>query len=151
MVLTYHRMAEEPLYASTGFLLAIVGADSRRRFAQMLSAWDLSPGHFGALMSVAEFGSPSQQELGRATGIDPRNLVPLLDVLGERGLLERQPHPRDRRRHVVRLTSAGRSLLKQMQKRGAEVEEEMLGELSAGERKALHQMLLKLAPRPERV
>ena len=133
------------LFASTGFLLAIVGADSRRRFAQSLERWDLRPSHFGALMSLGELGTTSQQELGRLTGVDPRNLVPILDLLEDRRLLERLPDPKDRRRHSVRLTRAGRTLLGELQESGAAVEEEMLGELSAAERKALHALLLKLA------
>jgi MarR family transcriptional regulator, lower aerobic nicotinate degradation pathway regulator len=96
-------------------------------------------------MSLGGLGTTSQQELGRLTGVDPRNLVPILDVLEDRRLLERLSDPKDRRRHSVRLTPAGRTLLGELQRSGAAVEEELLGELSTAERKALHALLLKLA------
>lgn len=124
----------------------MVGADSRRRFAQALAKWDLRPSQFGALMSLAELGSTSQHELGRLMGVDPRNLVPILDLLEKRRLLERKPNPKDRRRHSVKLTATGRSLLTELQKTGVAVEREMLSELSRGEQRTLRQLLLKLLP-----
>ncbi len=136
----------EALFASTGFLLGLLGGESRRRWAQALERWNLRPSHFGALMVLGELGAASQRELGRMIGIDPRNLVPVIDVIEERGLAERTPDPMDRRRHVIRLTSSGKRLLRQLRRSGDEAEMEMLAALDVSERAALHALLLKLVP-----
>ena len=92
------------LLSSTAFLLAMVGAESRKRWVGGLARWALRPSHFAALMALDEIGPISQQDLARLVGVDPRNLVPVVDLLEQRSLVERQPHPTDRRRHAVRLT-----------------------------------------------
>ncbi len=144
--LTQPPGSQHAFLESTGFLLARVGAESRRRFAQALARWNLRPAHYGALMVVADLDGSSQQELGRSLGIDPRNLVGVVDVLEQRGLVERAQHPDDRRRHVVRLTISGRDFLSQLRQAGEELELQLLTDLDAAERSALHRLLLKLLP-----
>lgn len=127
-------------------MLARVGAESRRRFVQALARWNLRPAHYGALMVVADLDGSSQQELGQRLGIDPRNLVGVVDALEQRGLVERARHPGDRRRHVVRLTISGRDFVSQLRQAGEELELQLLTDLDAAERSALHRLLLKLLP-----
>ena len=133
---------EEALLGSSGYLLARVGGESRRLWARMLAGHGLAPGHFGVLMSLHRLGALSQQQLSRAAGLDPRNAVVILDALEERELLERQPDPRDRRRHAVRLTPAGTRLMAQLTKEGDRLEHAMLDCLSPHERAELHRLLL---------
>src|ERR1700748_3433701 len=52
-----------------------------------------------------------QQELGATLMIDPNNCVLLLNDLDQRGYVERQRDPRDRRRHIVVITAAGLEVL----------------------------------------
>lgn len=145
-------MAEAPLFvpaalrASLGFLLSRVGGESRRRFAQTLTAWDLRPAHYGVLMVLLELGAASQRELATLVGVDPRNLVAVVDLLEGRGLVVREPHPGDRRRYSVRLTDAGREELGRMRAASDAVEGEMLSVLSDAERAALHGLLSRLLP-----
>jgi DNA-binding MarR family transcriptional regulator len=135
---------ENGFLASSGYLLARVGAQSRRLWARMLTDHGLTPGHFGVLMSLDLLGTASQQELSRSVGLDPRNAVPVIDALQQRGLLERRPDPTDRRRYAVTLTPAGTQLMKKLRHDGEELEREMLGCLSAGERRTLQRLLTKL-------
>jgi len=97
-------------------------------------------------MVVADLDGSSQQELGQRLGIDPRNLVGVVDALEQRGLVERARHPGDRRRHVVRLTISGRDFVSQLRQAGEELELQLLTDLDAAERSALHRLLLKLLP-----
>ena len=141
------------LEASPGYLLARVGAESRRRWTQGLATLGLRTAHFGALMTLAAVGSASQRQLGRAIGVDPRNLVLLLDQLEERGLIVRAADPSDRRRHSVRLTPAGEAALGELRRVGAEAEDELLAPLDERERQRLRRLLVKLLPissRPEK-
>src|ERR1700755_1943429 len=48
-----------------------------------------------------------QQELGATLMVDANNCVLLLNDLDQRGYVERQRDPRDRRRHIVVITPAG--------------------------------------------
>jgi DNA-binding MarR family transcriptional regulator len=139
------RQLPEELFASTGFLLAMTGAESRRRFMQALAAWDLRTSHYGVLMALAAFGPMSQRQLGHLIGVDPRNLVAMIDLLEGRGLAERQPDASDRRRRAVRLTAEGGALLNELRHAGEALEEDMLLPLSAAERATLHSLLLRLA------
>jgi DNA-binding MarR family transcriptional regulator len=140
--------SEEPqdLVSSTGFLLARIGSESRRRWTQSLAALGLRPSHYGVLMVLAGVESASQKRLGEIIGVDPRNVVGIIDVLEERGLVERGPHPSDRRRHGVRLTAAGRETLRQFQQTGTALEQELLAALDESERTVLQELLLRLLP-----
>jgi len=146
-IVAYDRpVTQEPpqLLASTGYLLARVGAESRRMWARMLAEHELTPHHFGILMVLDQVAAASQQQLSRAVGVDPRNAVPVIDALQRRNLVERQPDPTDRRRHAVALTAAGRAALDNLRRAGDEVEEQLLDCLSSSERAALHRTLRKL-------
>jgi MarR family transcriptional regulator, lower aerobic nicotinate degradation pathway regulator len=134
------------LEASPGYLLARIGAESRRRWSQGLASLDLRTAHFGLLMTLGAAGPTSQRRLAGAIGIDPRNLVLVIDQLEERGLLERTVDPGDRRRHSVRLTPAGRKMLAELARVGAEAEADLLAALDDGERRRLQELLVKLLP-----
>jgi DNA-binding MarR family transcriptional regulator len=140
------RLAKEPgaLLSSTGYLLARVGSESRRRFAQALDERDLTLAQYGVLMILGERKSAPQRELADAAGIDPRNLVPILDSLENRGLVRRGSDAGDRRRHAVALSPSGTALLAKLARLGARAEDEFLSPLSASERKQLHGLLTRL-------
>ena len=134
------------LVSSTGFLLARVGTESRRRWTRALAQLGLRPSHYGVLMALAAVGAVSQQGLSEVVGIDPRNAVPVLDELEGRSLVTRDRDPRDRRRHSLRLTDAGRQTMRRLQSLGETAERELLAPLSEAERAQLNALLLKLLP-----
>ena len=139
-------MPKEPaeLLASTGYLLARAGSESRRRFVEALAAQDLTLAAYSVLMILGAGAGGTQRDIAAAAGIDPRNLVPILDDLEARELVVRDEHPADRRRHTVRLSPAGKARLARLRDVGAEAEREMLRPLSAAERKQLQSLLRKL-------
>lgn len=143
-----HLVEPAGLEASTGYLLARVGSDSRRRWARTLAERDLTPHHYSALLALDQLGAMSQHQLSRMVGIDPRNAVAVIDQLEARGLLERNPDPTDRRRHAVTLAGAGQTLLSQLSQAAENAEEELLAPLTTKERRALHSLLTKLFARP---
>jgi DNA-binding MarR family transcriptional regulator len=95
-------------------------------------------------MILGATGDLAQRELGDAVGIDPRNLVPILDGLEEQGLVTRGEHRSDRRRHAIRLTAAGRTLLTRLRSIGAKAEAALLQPLNRSERRQLHALLTRL-------
>src|ERR1700732_4519984 len=96
---TQEEAANEPgeLLNSTGYLLARLGMESRRGWGQMLGEHGLIPHQFGVLMTLARLKAVSQQQLSRPVGVDPRNGVPIVGSLQQRGLIERRLDPADRR------------------------------------------------------
>ena len=139
-----YSSGQEEWLTSTGFLLAMVGAESRRRFTQALEALALRPTHYGALMTLAQSGPAPQHQLARSVGVDPRNFVLTLDTLEERGLIRRTPHPQDRRRYQVELTAAGTTLLGELREVGDQAQTEFLAPLTESEQSNLRLLLLKL-------
>lgn len=139
-------MPKEPpeLLQSTGYLLARVGSESRRRFVEALARQNLTLAAYSVLMVLGGVAGLTQRQLADEVGIDPRNLVPILDDLQGRGLVTREAHPADRRRHSVKLSQAGRAKLARLGEVGAKAELELLGTLSSAERKQLHSLLRKL-------
>jgi DNA-binding MarR family transcriptional regulator len=94
---------------------------------------------------VALAEGPSQGEIGAAMGIDPSGLIATIDDLEERGWLERQKDPKDRRRNVVVLTEAGTVKLAEGRAAAYARAQELTAPLSAKERRALRDLLAKIA------
>ncbi len=67
----------------------------------------LTPGHVKALYELDADESVSMGELAAVLGCDASSATWLVDRLEERGLVERRPHPHDRRVKTVVLTPDG--------------------------------------------
>jgi DNA-binding MarR family transcriptional regulator len=132
------------LRSSTGYLLARLGAESRRRWARMLADHGLTPHHFGMLMTLDQLGMAHQRRLSELVGIDPRNAVPLIDLLQQRGLIQRTDDPADRRRRAIRLTPAGQTMLNDLRQAADAIEHDMLKDLDDHQQAILHRLLLTL-------
>lgn len=130
---------------STGFLLSKVGATARQQWGRMLAEHDLTPHHYGMLMVLSEQESVGPVELSSLVGIDPRNAVPIVDGLIERGLLVRGEHLTDRRRRVLALSPSGRSTAVELTRAGAEIEKRFLEPLSPQQQRTLNRLLATLA------
>ncbi len=130
--------------------IRLVGLARRWRQAldARLSASGLSDATWAPLMHLHELGSDndvSQSALAAAVGLDGSSLVRLLDILVERGLIERRPHPEDRRVKLVHLTPAGRRTVAALRKQLQTIESELLADI--GEQDA--QTLLRAFERIE--
>jgi DNA-binding MarR family transcriptional regulator len=84
-----------------------------------------------------------QQELGATLMVDPNNCVLLLNELDDRGFVERQRDPKDRRRHIVVITSAGQKALAKAEAKLEALEGEVLVNLDPAEREQLRDLLAR--------
>jgi DNA-binding MarR family transcriptional regulator len=129
----------------TGFLLARMGHAAAKQFGDRLTQLGLTTRMWGALNVLDAEGPTTQQFLGKCTGIDPSSMVATIDDLESRGLVQRRPHPSDRRAHSLHITDQGREALTRGRQLARGAQEDLLAPLSREERKLLHELLLKLA------
>lgn len=135
--------SDAPLSGS-GYLLTRIGAESRRRWARMLAEHDLTPHHYGVLIALRQLKTSHQQRLAETIGVDPRNAVPVIDLLERRGLIARTTDPADRRRRVIELTDAGLDVTEELGRAAGMIEAEMLDALTPRQQSTLNQLLHKL-------
>jgi DNA-binding MarR family transcriptional regulator len=129
---------------SVGFLLSQVGLHAARRFAERLAAIDLHPPLFRVMNVVDKAEGQSQQAIGEAIGAPASRMVAIVDELEERGLVERRPHPGDRRVRALYLTAEGRRLLASGRRIAAEHEEELTRGMSEADSRRLVALLRDL-------
>jgi DNA-binding MarR family transcriptional regulator len=128
---------DAPVAEFAGQLFFRLWRASHTRAADALATLGLTPALFGLLNVIGAREGAIQQELGSAMGIDPSTMVSLIDQLESAGLAERRPCARDRRAREVTITPKGRRALERGRKMAAQVEDEVLRGLSAGERREL--------------
>jgi len=110
----------------------------------LLEAHGVSMWAYAALTLLARGSAPTQLALAEAMGYDKSRLIKILDGLEAEGLITRSPDPTDRRARVVELTAQGRAKLAAAQADIRRMEDEVLAELSADERKTLLAVLPRL-------
>jgi DNA-binding MarR family transcriptional regulator len=115
------------------------------RLTRALASAEMRTNEFAVLHHLHRAGPLSQQEIGGALGIDPSNLVGLLDALEADGLILRPRDPSDRRRHLVGLTADGRKRLALAMRAVERAEKDLLAPLSPAEQQQLHGFLERLA------
>jgi DNA-binding MarR family transcriptional regulator len=125
-------------------LLAHLARVGQREGESSLSD-DLRTAHLMLLTLLRDHGPTTQTGLAEALRLDPSNLVGLLNDLERRGMVMRQHHPDDRRRHVVTIAAAGLTELHVTEQRLATVEDRVLGALNPEERGTLHCLLMRAA------
>ena len=141
---TAPRMPAE-LVASNLFLLKRLGFAAKQRSVDEYERMGLSPYHY-AILALLDVGAPeTQAAIADALGYDRGTLVGLLDELEEQELIERKRSPDDRRRHLVRITTAGERTLGKFRELNKRLEDEFLAPLDAEQRESLHALLLTLA------
>jgi DNA-binding MarR family transcriptional regulator len=90
-------------------------------------------------------GACDQRALGCAFRVAPATLTTLIDSVEERGLVERLPHPDDRRRRRVAITPAGERAIAALPHLGREVAGAMTDGFSETERAQLVELLERAA------
>ena len=95
---------------SVGFLLAKAYQRACALFKEEFEGYDLTPQQFGLLTFLWQADGLSQAELSARSQIDRTTMGGIVDRLEKEGLVERRPHPDDRRAYQVFLTAKGKSL-----------------------------------------
>jgi DNA-binding MarR family transcriptional regulator len=133
------------LICSPAFLLKRLGFALKERSLEVFAEAGLSPYHHAVLSVLDEEPRETQAMIADALGYDRSHIVRLLDELEERELVVRKRDPEDRRRHVVKLTPDGRTMLRRLRAIVQRLEDDFFSPLDAEQRDTLHALLATLA------
>ncbi|MFH8933084.1 MarR family winged helix-turn-helix transcriptional regulator [Streptomyces griseosporeus] len=141
-------MPEAPLPAIRSlpsWLLGRAAARGRALVADALAEQGMKMWHHVVLSAVRDLAPVAQAELGRSIGLDPKDLVGVLNDLQTSGLVVRRPDPADRRKNAVSLTGEGERMLRRCEEAAREANEALLAPLTATEREWFLAVLRRIA------
>lgn len=112
----------ERLRDSTPYLLTQATKAAARLAHPVFAGERLRFAHYVTLAWLAETRVASQRELSDVMGVDPSDLVTVIDELVNAGVAERAVDPSDRRRRTLSITTAGEHWLHERDRRAQEYE-----------------------------
>ena len=89
--------------------------DNDQRKREVAEELGMPYGHVRALFHAGGHDGSTMGDLAGSLGCEASYVTGVIDNLEQRGLVERQPHPRDRRIKVVVATTEGLALVKRAQ------------------------------------
>ena len=132
------------LPALLGYHLRLAHIAVFQNFGRTVGEADITAPQLGTLLLVEANPGVSQSAVAEALRFDRSTLVQIVDRLEGRGLVRREPSPRDRRSHALTLTAAGARLLVTLKELVHVHETEIAAALSEGERAKLIALLERL-------
>ena len=128
-----------------GFLLTRVSGLVVRATNVALAAEGLRVRQYSVLVLACDTeGGMSQRGLAQVLGLDPSQVVPLVDELVEAGLVDRRPAPGDRRTRLVVATPTGRLVRARAAVLADAAVQGQLGVLTGEERAVLQGLLARV-------
>ena len=133
--------------------MGVVGRISRasslldKSIGRTLAKHDVQPGEFDVLATLRRSGSPYRMTAGEllsSTMVTSGAITHRLNRLVTKGLVDREPDPKDRRSVIVSLTPHGRAIVDRALPDHVENERRMLEVLAPDERGELARLLQKL-------
>jgi DNA-binding MarR family transcriptional regulator len=129
------------MYQRPGFLLRRAHQISASIFESACADVDLTQAQYGALTVLSSEPGIDQSRLARALAFDKVTVLRVLRGLEERGLVSRTMSQTNRRQMVVRLTPAGKRLLKRAESPVQEAYARLMAPLTARQRQDFIQLL----------
>jgi DNA-binding MarR family transcriptional regulator len=119
-------MATEPTML---YLLKQVELAARSQLDDLLRPAEVTALQYTALTVLERRPGLSSAQLARNSFVTTQSMADMVTVLLDRGLIDRDRDPADRRRLVIGLTAAGQELIRQYRGKIAELERQMLSGL----------------------
>jgi DNA-binding MarR family transcriptional regulator len=127
-----------------GFLLHDVARLLRKRFEQNARDLGLTRAQWQVLAHLARNEGTHQSGLADILELEPISLARILDRLQAAGLVERRPHPKDRRVWPLHLRPKAHPVLARMRAIGAATRAEALAGVPEAEREQLIGILVAM-------
>jgi DNA-binding MarR family transcriptional regulator len=126
------------------YMFVLLAKRLRLEFETRLAPLGIHAGQDRLLQELWREDGITQRQLIERLSVEPPTVTGILQRLEKADLLSRRPDDDNRRVQRVYLTDAGRQLERPVRKVWHDVEELFLGELAAGERRQLLDILSKL-------
>lgn len=123
------------------FQLTDVARSMRTYIDQRAGQHGTTRSQWAVLVRLDRQEGMTQAEMAEVLEIQPISLVRLIDRLCDQRLVERRPHPHDRRANRLYLTDKGRAMIVQLAPLAREIAGEVLDSLTEAE---IADLLLKL-------
>ncbi|MDX3226435.1 MarR family transcriptional regulator [Streptomyces sp. ME19-01-6] len=138
-----------PLASRLGYLLKHVHLQLTEASARALAPFGIDGRELAVLAVLATDNPLSQLEAARRLGVDRTTMVALIDVLEDKGLVERRRSAQDRRKNTVQLTPTGQDCLHRAEHAREEMERQFLAPLAGPDADSFVRALqtLVIAPR----
>lgn len=137
-------VSDARLQQFTGYMMKRAFNVIQSDLARVLEPFGLRMLTFSTLMVVIDNPDITQTQLAQALSVERSNIVIVLDMLEEAGLLNRNPVPRNRRAYALRATLSGQRLAEKACKAVAEHEARLLRTLTPAEHATLRMALANL-------
>lgn len=146
------EIADAPIETGgTEYLETLLGYNASRaahtlvsHFIRGVGSFKLRTVDFSVLSVIGHWPGVTSRQLCQQLNVLPPNMVVLLRELDKRGLIERQPHPTDRRAVGLMLSTSGKALMKKAEKAASNADLLGTAHLSPAERKTLARLLQKI-------
>jgi DNA-binding MarR family transcriptional regulator len=129
------------LTGNVGFHLRLAQLAVFKDFENELAELGVSPAVYSVLEVLQQNPGLTQSKLASAVRLDRSSMVPMLDKLAQRDLVERQASTTDRRHKHLYLTAAGAKLLRDADKHVGKHEKRVSAPFTAAEKQALLELL----------
>jgi DNA-binding MarR family transcriptional regulator len=108
------RQARSPLFARPGFLIRRMHQIHTFLFVQETSEFNITPVQYSLLTALESHGEMDQNSLAIEVGLERSSVAEVIPRLNARGLVSRTQAEHDRRLRLVKLTPAGKRLVRKM-------------------------------------
>lgn len=129
-------MAQD-LMESAVYLSGLLAKGFSRSLQQKLSALGVSPGQFPILVTLWNEDGITQRELVERLEIEQATIANTLSRMVRDGLVDRKPHPKDKRAQLLFLTDRAKSLEADAMKAATEADEALFSGFRRFERELL--------------
>jgi DNA-binding MarR family transcriptional regulator len=126
------------------FQLLDVARATRTFIDQRAREHAMTRAQWGVLVRLERQEGMTQAEMAEQMELQPISLVRLIDRLCQQDLVERRPHPSDRRANRLYLTQKGRTVLARMTPLGEAIVCEVFDSVAESEMAALLNSLLRI-------
>jgi MarR family transcriptional regulator, organic hydroperoxide resistance regulator len=133
-----------PIRENISFVLAKVCKAHRAYVGALLAEYGLHVGQEMVLLELWQEEGLRGGDLALRLGVEPPTVTKMLRRLEGCGLVERSQDPADARSFRVHLTEKGRALEEPVARCWAQAEETEFAGMSAGERRAFREMLIRV-------
>ncbi|GAB2515219.1 MarR family winged helix-turn-helix transcriptional regulator [Nocardia heshunensis] len=130
---------------SLTFMVRKVWLSMRASIGEVLVEFGLTSSQYATLMMIQGEAGMSVSDIARNVGSTRQAANEMLGTLERDGLVERHPHPTDRRTHQIRITDAGLALYQRAHAAVSRRENELEADIDPAQRAAVREWLLGMA------